>query len=269
MPSHQVPLHAELFPPWSLLHCSCRSFSPRAQPPLLAVPGAPCSRRVPVFLSLSAHPPLSSWRMSLLGSLPSAMAASTTFSCRCFSSGARPCVGHGAWLPSPCFLRPGAQPHAASLLGPRSWLQLGSVLCRRPLLHLFPQRALVFARCCARSPLSARRGRGPLPMPSSLQFSGVARSPWSMLPALRSPSSVHVRPIPPALGPCPRCLCSPTAAVLLPAALAQVAAVESLCVQPGPSARRASHLHRRRTCLPDHRDIVISCCAVTSSSSGA
>jgi hypothetical protein len=208
VPSHQVPLHAELFPPWSLLHCSCRSFSPRAQPPLLAVPGAPCSRRVPVFLSLSAHPPLSSWRMSLLGSLPSSMAASTTFSCRCFSSGARPCVGHGAWLPSPCFLRPGAQPHAASLLGPRSWLQLGSVLCRRPLLHLFPQRALVFARCCARSPLSARRGRGPLPMPSSLQFSGVARSPWSMLPALRSPSSVHVRPIPPTLGPCPRCLCA-------------------------------------------------------------
>jgi hypothetical protein len=110
----------------------------------------------------------SSWRMSLLGSLPSAMAASTTFSCRCFSSGARPCVGHGAWLPSPCFLCPGAQPHAASLLGPRSWLQLGSVLCRHPILHLFPQCALVFARCCARSPLPARYGRGPLPMPSSL-----------------------------------------------------------------------------------------------------
>jgi hypothetical protein len=33
--------------------------------------------------------------------------------------------------------------------------------------------------------------------------------------------------------------------------------------------RRASRLRRRRTCLPDHRGVVISCCAMTSSSSGA
>ena len=74
--------------------------------------------------------------------------------------------------------------------------------------------------------------------PSSCSLSSVARSPWSTLPALRSPSSMHARPIPPALGPRPRCRCSPTAAVLLPAALAQVAAVESLCAQPCPSVRR-------------------------------
>jgi hypothetical protein len=53
------------------------------------------------------------------------------------------------------------------------------------------------------------------------------RSPWSTLPALRSPSSVHARPIPPALRPRPRCRCSPTAAILLPAAFTQVVAVES------------------------------------------
>ncbi|AQK40697.1 hypothetical protein ZEAMMB73_Zm00001d024151 [Zea mays] len=68
------------------------------------------------------------------------------------------------------------------------------------------------------------------------------RSSSSILFCARTllPSSVHARPIPPALGPRPRCRCSPTAAVLLPAALALVAAVEFFGVcAPSPSSPKS------------------------------
>jgi hypothetical protein len=68
------------------------------------------------------------------------------------------------------------------------------------------------------------------------------RSSSSILFCARTllPSSVHARPMPPALGPCPRCRCSPTAAVLLPAALALVTAVEfSGVYAPSPSSSKS------------------------------
>ncbi|NP_001183648.1 uncharacterized protein LOC100502242 [Zea mays] len=112
--------------------------------------------------------------MSLLGSLPSAMATSTTFSCRCFSSGARPCVGHapGCRVPASCALAPNPTrpPCSDRVLGSSSALSCAGVLYSiffpsAPWYSLAAARALPCllvvdaGRCPCRAPFSSPASR--------------------------------------------------------------------------------------------------------------
>lgn len=77
-------------------------------------------------------------------------------------------ASHAPWTALGLLL-PGARLQRAPVFLPPPWPHLAEVpAAARPSPCALCARALVSARCCARSPLPTRRRRRPLPMPSSL-----------------------------------------------------------------------------------------------------